>query len=100
MYKEHIAIIIRERDQHDVEDSVKARDDHKKKKRTYLLENVSDVGWDHLKSMFENMISNTQVIFLVDTPEKVPMVILFVEKILNLLICTKTCEWYDLKNNS
>ncbi len=68
MHKEHIAILMQERDQHDVEDSVKAQDKHKKKKHTYLLANIYYIGWEHLKSMFANMISNTQVIFLVDTP--------------------------------
>ncbi len=90
MHKEHITILMRECDQHDVKDSVEAHDEQKKKKCTYLLANVSDIRWDHLKSMFANMISDTQVIFLVDSPEKISMVIFFAEKIFDLLICTET----------
>ncbi len=90
---------MRERDQHNVKDSVKAQYRNKKKNCTYLLANVFHVKWEHLKSMFANMISDTRVIFLVDSPEKIPMVIFFVEKILDLLICTETKDWYDSKND-
>ncbi len=99
MHKEHINILMRDCDQHDVKDSGMARDEHSKKKHTYLLANISDLGWEHLKSMFANLISDIQVIFLVDTPEKVPMVIFFVEKVLDFFICTETRKWYDLKND-
>ena len=91
--------LVGEQQRRDMEDSVDAAATDRAGKRTYIFVNSSNMGYEQLKSMLANFTALGQCMFLVNIPDKKPIVIIYVEEVLDLLIDVNTKHWYATDND-